>query len=109
MNDDTANTPELVAYRLTQLEKTTATGLLAVNEKLDNLAHNFATKAELEHERQIAAAEHKDIRDDLSTVKGEVHEIKKWKDGIIGKIAGAAVFVVIAMVLAIYGLDRFLP
>lgn len=44
MNDERVNTPELVAYRLTQLEKTTATGLLAVNEKLDNLSPQLRHK-----------------------------------------------------------------
>ena len=37
----------------------------------------------------------------------EVNDLSNWKDKLIGKIAGAGIIMLVLMVLAFYGLDRF--
>lgn len=101
------DSPAVIAYRVGQLEKAVADGFVALGNKLEIMQSNFATKNDLTTLEKQASEEHKDIRDDILVVKQEVDEIKKWKDGVIGKIAGAAVVMLVLMLLAVYGLDKF--
>ena len=100
---DNHDTPDLISYRLGKVEK----GVEQLNDKLDALIHNFATKQDLEQERKLAHKEHEAIRRDVADVQTEVDGLTKFKDAITQKIAAAAITVLVLMVLAIYGLDKY--
>ena len=99
--------PSVLAYRVGQLEKTVSTGFTKLEMKLELMQESFVKKEDLAVLEKQATNEHEDIREDLERVRKEVHEIKDWKDGLIGKIAAGAVIMLVLMVLAMYGLDQF--
>lgn len=102
------DSPSVLAYRVGQLEKTVSTGFTKLETKLEMMQTGFVKREDLDSLEEHATAEHEDIRMDIDKVRKEVHEIKKWKDGIIAKVATAAVIMLVFMVLALYGLDQFL-
>ena len=101
------DSPSVLAYRVGQLEKTVSTGLTKLETKLDIMQAGFVKREDLDKIEEQVTAEHDGIRADIDKVRGEVHKIKKWKDGIIAKVATAAVVMLVFMVLALYGLDQF--
>ena len=101
------DSPSVLAYRVGQLEKTVSTGFTKLETKLEMMQTGFVKREDLDVLEEQASTEHADIRKDIDKVRKEVHEIKKWKDGIIAKIATAAVVMLVFMVLALYGLDQF--
>lgn len=52
--------------------------------------------------------EHGATKAELQALNVRLTELENWKDGIVGRIAGGAVLLIVSMVLALYGLDRFL-
>ena len=101
------DSPSVLAYRVGQLEKTVSTGLTKLETKLDIMQAGFVKREDLDKIEEQVTAEHDGIRADIDKVRGDVHKIKKWKDGIIAKVATAAVVMLVFMVLALYGLDQF--
>lgn len=101
------DTPDVLAYRVGQLEKTTAAGLKEVKDELVNLKTHFVTHAELESAKAQADMEHKAINEEISDVKVVVDKLQQWRDGIVSKIAYGAILMLVVMVLAFYGLDKF--
>lgn len=97
------NSPAVIAYRVGKLEQTVSEGFSQINTKLDKL-DGFITKKEaekiVEEERKDAAEVHKGLSD-------RIEKLEDWKDGLVGKIAGAAVVMLVLMLLALYGLDKF--
>jgi len=97
----------VLAYRVGQLEKTTASGLKEIKNELINLKTHFVTHGELEAAQTQEQLEHKAMNEETAEIKETVTDLKKWRDGIINKIALVAVGVLIMMLLALYGLDKF--
>ncbi len=110
MNDDVhqpesvGSSQDAIAFRMLNVEK----ALDRFEMKLDGLATGFATHADIERSRQQAKIDHDAIYKDIRDIDVRVKDIQKWKDGIIGKVAGAAILMLVLMVLAMYGLDKFL-
>lgn len=105
---DDSTSPAVLAYRVGQLEKTVATGFIKLENKLELMQANFVRKDDLVVLEKQATTEHDDIRKELAEVRSSIHEITQWKDQLIAKIAGAAIIVLVLMVLAVYGLDKFI-
>jgi len=101
------DSPSVLAYRVGQLEKTVSTGFTKLETKLEIMQAGFVRKEDLDALEEKASEEHTDIRADVESVRKEVHEIKQWKDNLVGRIAGGAVLMLVLMVLAWYGLDQF--
>lgn len=101
------DTPDVLAYRVGQLEKTTAAGLKEVKDELVNLKTHFVTHAELESAKVQADMEHKAINEEISDVKVVVDKLQQWRDSIVTRIAAGAIIMLVLMVLAFYGLDKF--
>lgn len=70
-----------------------------INE-LKNVVANYttvaATKADIELLKVADAA-----------LSRRIDNIEDWRDGLVGKVAGGAVLLLVAMVLAMYGIDKF--
>lgn len=99
-----SNDTSLLEYRLGKVEE----GVEKINAKLDGIANGFATQTQLadavkERDEKIAA-----IYKDGKEYDERLKRVEHFIDGIVKKIAGSAVLVLVVMLLAIYGLDRFL-
>ena len=107
INDEHSRSPEgtdLLEYRLGKVEE----GVEKINAKLDGIANGFATQTQLanavkERDQKIAA-----IYADGKEYDARLQKVERFIDGIVKKIAGSAVFILVVMLLAIYGLDKFL-
>ena len=105
----------VLAYRVGQLEiafgtlqKTVEQGQEKLDKKLTDLMLHFATVESVESLKREAHTEHVDIREDIDKAQKAIDELTKWKDAIVGKIAASAVVMLVLMVLASYGIDKFL-
>lgn len=87
------DSPAVLAYRVGQLEKTQAEGFRSVNEKLDSLARNFTTKAELLSAQKVADLEHKELKERISKLEGWNIWIIRGVVGLVLAAVGAAIFV----------------
>ena len=98
------DSPAVIAYRVGKLEEAIDHGFASVNEKLDKL-DGFLLRDEayriVEEERKTSKEAHTRLSDRLKA-------LEDWKNGIVNKIAVGAIGVFVAMVLALYGLDKFL-
>ena len=92
------NSPGIVAYRVGKLEIAVAHGLELVNEKLDTLANNFATKSELREVRKDLDDVSKSIRE-LEKSVSDLTIIRKLVYGFSGLILIAVVTALIALVV----------
>lgn len=92
--------PSVVAYRVGQLEKTQKEGLQTINDKLDKYIDSFVAKTTFEEARHDADTTHLKLQRDID-------ELKKWKEGIINKIALYAVLFLIGAILVLTGLSKF--
>ena len=90
--ESVGSSQDAIAFRMLNVEK----AIDRFEMKLDGLAAGFATHADIE-------AIYKDIRD----IDVRVKDIQNWKDGLIGKVAAGAIIMIVMMVLALYGLDKF--
>ena len=105
----------VLTYRVGQLEivvgtlqKTVEQGQEKLDKKLTDLMLHFATVESVESLKREAHTEHVDIREDIDKAQKAIDELTKWKDAIVGKIAASAVVMLVLMVLASYGIDKFL-
>ena len=107
INDEHSRSSEdttLLEYRLGKVEE----GVEKINAKLDGIANGFATQTQLanavkERDQKITA-----IYADGKEYDARLKKVEHFIDGIVKKIAGSAVFILVVMLLAIYGLDKFL-
>lgn len=94
----------LLEYRLGKVEE----GVEKINAKLDGIANGFATQTQLanavkERDQKIAA-----IYESGKEYDERLSKVEHFIDGIVKRIAGSAVLILVVMLLAIYGLDKFL-
>lgn len=95
------DSPDVLAYRVGQLEKVVTEGLQAVNTKLDTYTAVFLTKAEAEQVQHTATTEHKriedkidatrtDLEDDVKTIRTEIKSMKtnRWVQNTLSAILG---------------------
>lgn len=85
--------PEVVAYRVGELERKTTGGFAALNKKLDDYLNTFTTKSELEEVKKQAKEDldefKESVKDDYVT-KSEYASVKSkvtglfWVLGILG-------------------------
>lgn len=93
--------PDVLAYRVGQLEKVVTEGLQAVNTKLDTYTAVFLTKVEAEQIQHTATTEHKriedkidatrtDLEDDVKTIRTEIKSMKtnRWVQNTLSAILG---------------------
>lgn len=78
----------LADYRLSQLEKAVVEGFKNNSKQLEDLKQSYAPITS------------------FTTLKDEFEVVKKWKESIVNKIAFGAVMMMVAMVLAMYGIDK---
>ena len=102
--ESVGSSQDAIAFRMLNVEK----AIDRFEMKLDGLAAGFATHADIERSRQQAKLDHDAIYKDIRDIDVRVKDIQSWKDGIVGKVAGAAIIMLVLMVLAMYGLDKFL-
>lgn len=102
------NTPSVVSYRVGQLEVTVKEGFAAINQKLEQMQHEFALRSDLVALEKKATGEHQRLENSIAEVDAEVKNLIKFKDSIVNRIAVGAIFMFVAMVFALYGLDKFI-
>ena len=88
----THDSPDVLAYRVGQLEKTTANGLKEVKEELVNLKNHFVTHADLDAAKQQSDLEHQNIKDDIK-------ELQDWNKWAIRIVLGIVITAVVGMVI----------
>lgn len=102
---DPNNHPAVLARRIDELAKSNADGFHALNEKLDGLVHNFATKAEVALARKEAHKEHEAIREEIAVVDAKVEVIskKRWVQNTLSAILGAVLTLLVGFFIANIG------
>ena len=98
--DDDSN-PAVVAYRVGQLESKQEKGFKDLGDKLDEFLGSFVTTQAFD-DYKVQAEKDNGIRDQ------KLQNLQDFKDKIITRIAFGAVGIFVLMVLALYGLDKFL-
>ena len=95
------DSPAVLAYRVGQLEKTSADGFKALNAKLDAMSHNFATHKDIEVAKEQAELEHKAIYDEISDVKEDISALKKrnWVQNTLSAILGSVLALLVTYVV----------
>lgn len=84
-DDNSPDSPAVIAYRLGQVENAVKDGFSAHNIKLDNLINNFATKSEVLEVKSKASDEHLRIWNELKRVSNEVTSVQGTVDTISAK------------------------
>jgi len=97
------SSPDAIAYRMLNVEK----AIDRFETKLDGFALGFATHGDIERSRAQAKIDQDAIYIEIRDIDARVKDIQRWKDNLIGKVAGAAIIMLVLMVLALYGLDKF--
>ncbi len=108
---DGAKTPAVLAYRVGQLEKRQEMGFnqLALQnttllDKIDSLAHNFATKGDLNTLNLQAKTEHKHIEDKIEDVDEQLGarlaKVENWLTWAGRIVLGAVILAVIGAVIS---------
>jgi len=78
-----------------------------IKSTLSNISNSFATKNELIDAIEDRHAEQTIIRDCATALEKRVTRIETIFNGITYKISGVAVIMLVLMVLAYYGLERY--
>lgn len=91
MIDD--NSPGIVAYRVSQLEKTQKEGFLALNDKLEGIVQGFVTEKEMADAKVAAAEKHADMERRLTKLEG-------WNVWVTRIVLGAVVLGVLALLFS---------
>ena len=78
-----------------------------INSKLTSMSNSFATKQELLTAVTERRREQEEIVKDIDCVGGRVTKIENFISGLTKKIAGVAITILVTMILALYGLDKF--
>lgn len=95
MAENDKHTPEVIAYRVGELERQTKGGFAALNKKLDDYLSTFTTKEELKTAQEAANKEHQAIytklkedyvnKDDYNKLKSKVNGLF-WALTIVGGV-----------------------
>ena len=101
--ESVGSSQDAIAFRMLNVEK----AIDRFEMKLDGLAAGFATHSDIERSLQQAKLDHDAIYKDIRDIDVRVKDIQSWKDGLIGKVAAGAIIMIVMMVLALYGLDKF--
>lgn len=88
------DTPNVVAYRVGELEKITAIGLREVRDELVNLKNHFVTHADLEAVKTQHNIEHRSITDDIS-------DLQNWNNWFVKIVLFAVIAAVIGTVIVV--------
>lgn len=78
-----------------------------IRKELANMSRSFATKQELLDAIHTRQREQEEILKDLCAVDNRVKRIEKIFEGITAKIAGIAITILVLMILAQYGIDKY--
>ena len=104
------DSPNVLAYRVGQLEKSQEKGFVELKEqngslinKIDLLAHNFASKSDLESVEKRKNEEHMELEakikaGDLS-LERRISKIESWGNWLIGIVGSAIVLAILGLVL----------
>ena len=79
-----------------------------IRQELSNMSKSFATKQELLDAIHTSQREQEKMLKDLLTVNNRVKKLEGIFENITTKIAGMAITFLALMILAQYGLDKFL-
>lgn len=101
--------PDVLAYRVGQLEKVVTEGLQAVNTKLDNYTAIFLTKTEANNIVETATREHQrieekidgtrqDLEEDVKTIRTEIKSMKtnRWVQNTLSAILGVVLTLLVS-------------
>ena len=96
--EEPSDSQAVLAYRVTQLEKTSAEGFRLLNEKLDQMSHNFATHQDVAHAVEMGEIDHKAIYEKISDVERDVTALKRknWVQNTLSAILGAVITLLVA-------------
>lgn len=85
------DSPDVLAYRVGELEKASREGFKNLAEKLETMSHNFATHKDIDVAKQQARMEHEAIYAELADVKDDIRSLKKktWIQNTLSAILGA--------------------
>lgn len=92
------DSPAVLAYRVGELEKASREGFKTLTEKLELMAHNFATHKDIEVAKEQAKMEHEAIYAEIEDVKVDVQSLKKktWVQNTLSAVFGAVLALLIA-------------
>lgn len=82
--------------------------VMRMEGKMDQFIANSVTQAQLTTAQRIADETHKAMNETVQEIRNDVDSLQRWKDGIVSRIAYGAVIILVGMVLAFYGIDKFL-
>ena len=80
------DSPAVLAYRVGQLEKSTAAGFKTLGEKLDKMSCTFVTFKDLENALTNADIAHKELQEEIDSVKKQ-----KWIQNTLSAVFGVVI------------------
>ena len=100
----------LLVYRVQKLEETSKEAAVSQREgvdmlsgKIDALAHNFVTQAELAAAQRESALQHAAIKDEIKTLStsclSRLNKLESWNTWLVRIIVGAVATAVIGLVI----------
>lgn len=98
-------TPEVIAWRVSQLEKTTSEGFKALNATIKEATSTFATNAKVDELVANATEGHERIEEKIDTVdrhlRGEISALKRksWVQNTLSAICGAVLTLLVAYLI----------
>ena len=85
------DSPAVLAYRVGQLEKSTAAGFKLLGDKLDKMSCTFVTFKDLDNAMLDARTIHDNIQEDIKNIQRQ-----KWIQNTLSAIFGAVLSLLIA-------------
>lgn len=82
--------------------------MASIKKQLENMTNNFATKQELLNAINNRKIEQKQFTDEMVCLDKRIMVVEKVINGITSRIATISLTMLALMILAQYGLDKFL-
>lgn len=108
MGHDDENSPGAKMAVLRNEVKHVNETVIRMESKMDQFIANGVTQAQLSASQALADQKHLEIQAEIAEVKQTANELVQWRNSLTTKVAATAIMVFVAMVLALYGLDKFL-
>jgi tetrahydromethanopterin S-methyltransferase subunit G len=105
------DSPNVLAYRVGQLEKSQEKGFVELKEqngslinKIDLLAHNFASKGDVDAVVKLKEKEHKELDEKIKAVRSELRErvgkVEGWGIWFVRIVGTTVIVAVLSLVVA---------
>ncbi len=93
-----ADSHPVLAYRVSQLEKSSKEGFKLLSDKLDSMSCTFATHKDVEVAKEQSKMEHKALGLEIDLIKDDIKQLQnsRWARNLLSTILGAVIALLVA-------------